>query len=73
MSIHNERSRRVAQQRGGWAGHLEAVPLYVQPKRVLIEVALRLGASLAGSCDDFDAGYERVIEEIDTLREVELI
>lgn len=73
MSIHSERSRRVALQRGGWAGYPEAVPLYKQPKRILIEAVLRLGASCAGSCDDFDAGLERVNEEIETLREVELI
>lgn len=70
---YSERSRGIARMLGGWAGYTEALPLYRQPKRVLIEVALRLGASCAGSCDDFDAGYERVNEEIETLREAKLI
>lgn len=73
MSLHNERSRQVAHQRGGWGGHSDAAHLYRQPKRVLIEVALRLGASCTGSCDDFDAALERVDEEIETLREGQLI
>ena len=73
MSLHNERSRRVAREHGGWAGYPEAAPLYKQSKRVLIEVALRLGASCAGSCDDFDAGHARVNKEIETLREAELV
>ena len=73
MSLHSERSRQVAHQRGGWAGHFAVAHLYRHPKRVLIEVALRLGASCAGSCDDPDVAIERVNEEIETLREGRLI
>ena len=73
MSLRNERSRQVAHQRGAWGGHSDVAHLYGHPKRVLIEVALRLGASCAGSCDDLDAAIKRVNEEVETLREGQLI
>lgn len=70
MSIHTWKAYRIAERKGAWAGQDPDrwQVLAKLSKRELIEIALRLGASAAGECDNPQAGFLQVIDERDALR-----
>lgn len=67
MSIHTEKARALAQQKGAFAGTDAALPLWKMSKRELVEIAMRLGV-LAGDGDESpEGGARRAIEEAKIL------
>ena len=67
-SIHAWKSIEKANDAGGFAGDHGALPLWDMSKRELIEIAIRLGAQVAGECDTASAGIAVALQEHESLR-----
>jgi len=63
MSMHTDRARALAAQRGGFAGRDCALPLWAMSRRQLVEIAMRLGAMNAGDPDNPEAGLRAAMHE----------
>ena len=68
ITRQRKQSRLKSLRAGGWAGMPAAEHIWNLPKRELVELALRLGASASGGADDSLLGLERVEEEIICLK-----
>ena len=67
-SIHGWKSIEKAREAGGFAGKHGALPLWDLSKRELVEIAIRLGAQVAGECDTAEAGIVVAMQEHEALR-----
>ena len=73
QSSHTAVGIAVARRKGGWAGAQSVSDMWELPKRELLEVALRLGAVNAGFGDSVSAGRKAVLDELDELRESNIV
>lgn len=67
-SLHAWKSIEKARAAGGFAGEHAALPLWDMSKRELVEIAIRLGAQVAGECDTAGAGIIVAMQEHEALR-----
>lgn len=68
MSIHTWKAREKAARMGGYAGRVEAAPLWEMSKRELVEIAARLGEICADE-GGAENGIARAIEERRILKD----
>lgn len=67
-SIHAWKAIDKASASGGFAGDRDALPLWDMSKRELIEIAIRIGAQVAGECDTATSGIVVALQEHEALR-----
>lgn len=68
MSIHTDKARKIARERGGYAGRDDAAALWKLSKRELVEIAIRLGETSAEGHGPENA-ISRVREELQILQD----